>query len=578
MAEVSNSTRTYDYSSVGSYGSDATKSVNGERLNQQRALEEKSKIDPLTTKIENKAKETEKINEIKTKVTEFQDIVKFFDIYNDENVFNQHHFKTSGDAAVYDSVNNANLENGKTSITVQQLAQKDVSQSIKITSNPESSKPSGDLMIKLGSNILFGKDTTGDGNLDSPLDISSFTYKQLAVEINKKEGLSSSVEKVGDNEYRLIIKSTDTGMSNTLSINSTSAELGFVNVQTQNSNTSPANSATDLVGAGELNVNGNKITLTSTTTYDELATMISGIDGVTATVSNGNPLQISMDDGTTQLHINQTGVDLGYQSSKTQFAQNLKANIDGVNYDSSSNSITTQESLKITAVEIGTSTIDISTDTGAVKVAAQSMATKYNELVTMINKEIDDKDSVIENPGTLKTILSDIKNMLFKNYGGIPAEFGAITTDKDNDDYYTHANVTNNKHNIFLFGFELDKSGKLEVDTKVLDKIINGEDENYKFEDLKNVFTGAAENKGLGVQLEEYLDALDGFNGLFSNYETKMITDTEDLEKEKTDELKKLDSKYSALAQQFAAYSSLISQMESSFSGLSMMIKQSTSS
>ncbi|WP_419671272.1 hypothetical protein [Aliarcobacter butzleri] len=39
-----------------------------------------------------------------------------------------------------------------------------------------------------------------------------------------------------------------------------------------------------------------------------------------------------------------------------------------------------------------------------------------------------------------------------------------------------------------------------------------------------------------------------------------------------------LDAKYKLMAQQFAAYTTIITQMENSFSGLKMLIQQSTAS
>lgn len=65
MAEISSTTNTptYDYSNIGSVGSEAAQSVNGEMINKIRAAEEKAKIDPITKDIDNIALEQEKIEE-----------------------------------------------------------------------------------------------------------------------------------------------------------------------------------------------------------------------------------------------------------------------------------------------------------------------------------------------------------------------------------------------------------------------------------------------------------------------------------------------------------------------------------
>ena len=52
----------------------------------------------------------------------------------------------------------------------------------------------------------------------------------------------------------------------------------------------------------------------------------------------------------------------------------------------------------------------------------------------------------------------------------------------------------------------------------------------------------------------------------------------EALEEEKEKAEEDLDNKYSLLAQQFAAYGAIITQFESQFAGLKLMIEQSTAS
>jgi hypothetical protein len=65
MAEITNNTApSYDYSMIGSFGSEATQSVNGEMINKIRAAEEKAVLDPITKDLENWELESEKITEL----------------------------------------------------------------------------------------------------------------------------------------------------------------------------------------------------------------------------------------------------------------------------------------------------------------------------------------------------------------------------------------------------------------------------------------------------------------------------------------------------------------------------------
>ena len=491
MATVTDSTTsTYDYSMIGSMGGEAAQSVNGDMINKIRAAEEKSVIAPITEDIENIDIETEKLTEIKEKVLEFQDVVNYFDIYNDENVFNQHLFDTTGSAAVFDAVDMATLEEGTISVNITQLAQKDAFQSNTIAEvNKDDNLNLGTLSIQIGTAAAIDFDTTDK------------TIEELAAEINNTEGLSSSVEEVGTDTYRLVIKSTESGVDNALTITGdASDDLGYTT------------------------------------------------DGTTENVA-----------------------------SHTLTAQNLNATIDGVLYDVSSSSITTQGSLKITGLELGVSTITISKDTSAVTVAAETMVTKYNELQELLNNEIYSEEAGVEDKSMLKNILSDLKAMLFANYGADTPEYGT-EEDEYGDIVKAHSNVTNNDKNLFVLGFELDKSGNLTVDTEVFNGIVSGEDDNYDLDDLQNLFTGTYTNKGVGVELKDYLDALDGYGGAFYDYDIDMIAKKDDLEEDKKNELERLDAKYGIMAEQFSSYSALIAQMESSFNGLKMMIEQSTSS
>ena len=522
MATVTDSTTpTYDYSMIGSVGGEAAQSVNGDMINKIRAAEEKSVINPITEDIDNIALETDKLTEIKSKITEFQDMVSYFDLNNDENVFNQYLFDSTGSSAVFDAVNMSNLKEGTTTVDVTQIPQRDVFQTEKISG----AGITGDSTISagqtIGDNIKIAIGSTeyefnayklsSDGTSIE----SAKSYKELAAEISLKDELQASVEAVGtdvngNTEYRLIIKSAESGIDNSLTI-------------TYNHDDTVIDSGADETGFNSL--------------FGDL--------------SNG-------------------GVNNVLE------AKNFKATIDNVEYDMSSDSITTQGSIKITGLELGKSSITVSKDTSAVVVAAEAMVAGYTALHEMINEEIYSTEAGVEDKNMLRDVLSDLKNMFFSSYGAETPEFGT-ETDKYGDIVKAHSNVTNNDKNLFVFGFGFDKSGNLTLDTEIFKEIVSGESDDYNFDDLKNVFTGSYENKGVGIQIKEYLDALDGYDGTFYNYEIDMIDKKADLEKDKETELKRLDAKYDIMAQQFGAYSGLIAQMESQFNGLKMMIEQSTS-
>ena len=238
----------------------------------------------------------------------------------------------------------------------------------------------------------------------------------------------------------------------------------------------------------------------------------------------------------------------GKPDNRVLKAQNLNATIDGVQYDVSSNSITLDGNLKITASKIGESSISIQKDDSQIVPAMQEFASKYNELLLMITEEVYSADGSSQNKSALNSIVNDIKNTMFN-------EFGV------NDD------------SLLNYGFSFDKSGVLSIDSSILGKALSDDPEK-----VKALFIGVAEDKGFGTQLKETLDDLNSYNGVFDTYENGIASRKKTLEEDKEQAVKDLDTKYDTMAAQFAAYASVISQMESSFAGLKAIIASENSS
>lgn len=319
-------------------------------------------------------------------------------------------------------------------------------------------------------------------------------------------------------------------------------------------------SQTDLITGGQ--DSGDKITINGTDfstegkSYGDLLSDINLSGTLDATIEQVSDTEYrliikSQEPGlSSALTISQTGVDIGLEDGANHVltAQNLNATIDGVDYNISSNSITIDGNLKITASKIGDSSISIQQDDSAIVPAIQEVASKYNELLLMVTEELYAEDPSAKNTSSLKSLISDIKNMMFETYG-------------------------KNDSSLLNYGFSFDKEGTLSIDASVLGKALT-EDPDA----IKDMFIGVAEDKGFGTLLKEHIDNLNGFEGLFDTYETDIATRKENLQEEKEKVVKSLDTKYDTMAAQFSAYASIISQMESSFSGLKQMIASENSS
>ena len=255
------------------------------------------------------------------------------------------------------------------------------------------------------------------------------------------------------------------------------------------------------------------------------------------------------------LTITQTDVDLGLQDENNHVltAQNMNASIDGIDYDLSSNKVTMQNGLIIKMVEKGTSSITMERDDSSVIDAINSVADKYNDLVDLVNSYIlgdEENPALISDSSTLKTMMSDIKNVFFSSYG------------------------LENEENMFKYGISFDSSGYMQIDDSELSTALT---DNY--DDLKELFIGYAQKEGIGTRLKTYLDSLDSLNGgLLSTYADKLDTRLSALTTDYDEASAKLDDKYDQMASQFASYTVLITQMENSFASLKSIIDGSSDS
>ncbi|PRM92995.1 flagellar hook protein FliD [Arcobacter cryaerophilus gv. occultus] len=317
-----------------------------------------------------------------------------------------------------------------------------------------------------------------------------------------------------------------------------------------------------LVDQGNLTINGSTID-TNDKSYSDVVKEINKIDGVQASLveNSAGGFRISIKSSETgvanKLNLSDNAANVLFRVNETDplilknyhvlEAQDMELRADGVNYSSSSNTITI-DGLKITATkETGDSTINIENDTTTLSAQMKNFADKFNELRATIENEIYSADASVDNKGALRDMLATIKNELF----------GTGSGDKS----------------IFSFGFSLDeKSGDILFNQKDFEASIkNGT------ADLEALFAGTPDKKGIATSMDEAI-SISGVTKNLLDYEINMLEREERLKKDKEAAETTLDNRYSLMAQQFASYGVMINQMESSFSGLKMLILQSQSS
>jgi flagellar hook-associated protein 2 len=543
-------------------------SLNSDMLEKLKAVDRKATVEPIEKKLEKFESEKKVISDVTTKVNELFDAVKVFSLNQSTgtNAFQQKSANVSGDGVVFDSDDLSALKTGSMRVQVTQLAQKDVWQSNPISGSKTDTVNAGIITIN-GTNI----------------DTSTMSYTKLTEEINKISGVQASLVDSSDGKFRLAIKSTETGTANKINFDSSSGKISdgaaklFGSTQKDEWQTAINVSGNQTVDAGKITINGKEIE-TNGKTFDALITEINtsnigvkaslvGSDGnfklsiqstetgadkkIDFKVSGGSisagALALFGNSDKSELDNSLNVVEAKDNTNNVLKAQDMQLKADGVDYSSSSNTVTI-DGLKITATkESGDSTINIENDTTTLSAQMKNFADKFNELRATIENEIYSADASVDNKGALRDMLATIKNELFGTGAG----------DKS----------------IFSFGFSLDeKSGDILFNQKDFEASIkNGT------ADLEALFAGTPDKKGIATSMDEAI-SISGVTKSLLDYEINMLEREERLKKDKEAAETTLDNKYSVMAQQFASYGVMINQMESSFSGLKMLILQSQAS
>ena len=123
------------------------------------------------------------------------------------------------------------------------------------------------------------------------------------------------------------------------------------------------------------------------------------------------------------------------------------------------------------------------------------------------------------------------------------------------------------------FGIEIDRYGKMSLDSSVLKTKLN-EDSDA----VKKFFTGGVDSKsgaettGFFESLDDKLKGYTGYNALLTNFTTGLKTRYDNLFEDHANALESLDNRYKIMSKRFIAYDAIISKINSQFSSLKMMI------
>lgn len=282
---------------------------------------------------------------------------------------------------------------------------------------------------------------------------------------------------------------------------------------------------------GTLTINGTDIDYSSADTLTDLANKINESGTAQATI-----LRVGEDDYRLMISGNETGagntVDISDAGNllgavKTlQTAQDAKAELNGQEINSSTNTFEPIEGITIKALKEGESNISIKKDTDALYEKIDAFKDAYNESVQK---------------------LQDLtKSSMSKSGRGIFSGDSQISG--------IERMVSNMRMAFNEFGFDIDKEGKLSYDK-----------ENMKIDDTEKILEMFSDQF-------KTLDIITGYNGRLDMAEDSLESRNKELQKNLASQTERLNSKYDIMKTQFIAFDKMIAQMNNASANLAQMM------
>lgn len=396
-------------------------------------------------------------------------------------------------------------------------------------------------VAQLGNDTLYQKRTTDvlNGNLEvvaeTGADVESFSLETVALakpNIQQSGSFISRTEPVATGSGTL---SLDIGTSS-FNISYTSATTLEELTQSINDETSGDITAT-IMRTGE-----SSFSLILTSDKTGLDQNISILDTPDAL---GNGLVDALYDDVTPAN--------GFTS--IQDAQDSEFKYNGITITRSENNVSDLiNGVTLTLKTEGeTANVDIKQDSAAVATEMQLLVDSYNAL----QANIRDSTTSDTEAGTMGVFNGNA----FIN--GISRDINSILVSTD----------TNN--NSFVnYGIDLNRDGVMSFDQSTFDDKFSEDPTGIEQFFAGGIDTDTGNNiTGLFETLNDKLNEYTKFGGLFDNFEVGLKKSTESVTQERTDAVARLDSRYQILTQQFIAYDSMISRLNSQFSSLQLQIQ-----
>ncbi|WP_024955149.1 flagellar filament capping protein FliD [Sulfurospirillum arcachonense] len=464
-------------------------------IDQLREVDESNQVKPLEAKIETNTTKQSDLSIISTLTSTFKASTSSL---SDELSYLQRSALVSDDAISVTVEAGTNIQNFN--IDIQNLALKDVYQS-KSFANKNTTFASGNDTIRLS---IDGQDY--DIDVDSTTSITELKDKITDATDGK---ISASILNVGGDEpYKLIIQSTDTGENNAITMTSTGDSLfnlGLTNYEYTAS--TPTGSYT---GAGDtltFNINGTDYDI-SVSTGDSITEIQSKIDAnlgnvLTSKIENGVLVFESTDTNMSISSLDGSDIIFGLdntssaQTNHIQNATDASFKYNGINITRDSNTI--DDLVEGTTITLnkntGLSNVSITQNTSDISDNLEAFVNSYNELISNLNEstKYDENSGAagnFQNVNEIKILKSDINKQLLLSdiVPRTEEEIDQLLIEgKEEDPNFSRDKIGNTRtRSLNDFGITLNESGILEFDKSIFDAKIS---ENPT--DLEDFFRGS---------------------------------------------------------------------------------------
>ena len=259
------------------------------------------------------------------------------------------------------------------------------------------------------------------------------------------------------------------------------------------------------------------------------------------------------------------------EMTNIQEAVDAEFKFNGLDITRSSNSVDNLLSgVKITLKEIGTTEVSVKQDRDKIEEKITNFVDKYNSAVFQLSEDTKSSEKledrgVFSNDNTIKSMNTTIKNII-STVGGSAGKL---------ED----------------FGIELDKDGRLSLDTEVLNEKLDNDPDSVHAFFIGGTFTKedsyttdenglttmsqkgfTIEVTGAFTELENSFAKYSKGSTILDKYEESLETRLESLDKQKESAVERLNNSYAIMQKRFAAYDAIISRFNTASNMFTQMI------